>query len=885
MKSPCCVRAWFAFFLALPVGLGAQAVADPLRLYLAEDDHTDYMWTADAATYDRVFVEMIDHHLRLADATAGHEPAFRHRFNCDGSFWLWAYERRKTPEEFARLMTRVREGTISAPLNALVSCYGGQPAEAVLRGMYYSGRLERRFGVRFPLAVAMENQSFPLGLASLWAGAGAEFSWRGVCGCASRLRNADLAQREHEIYWCTGPDGQRVLMKWHSFALPGGSKRSGGYAEAFDPVKALEFLERDPAFLERYRAPGAAEPYRLRAAFGFGWDALDRKTGQSYERNPKQYPLVAHFHEVARAATTPARQVIVSNEEDFFRDFQARYGAGLPAESLTYGNEWDLYSASMAETSARVRRAVERLRVAEALATMASLHRPEAIARRDRARDEAFMALGAYWEHDWTADGPVSRKARAAWQEQLAGQIESYVDALQRDASDAMSAQIPAKAGVVRFATFNPLGWMRTDAADQPYAGSEDIHVHDLAAGADTPHQFVTRGAVKYLRILARDIPSVGYKVFEIRPGPGAAATDPAATFTGRVLENSRVRLAVEGDGAIGSLVDKSAPNVELAATIRGAKLNDFAPGSAEGNDLVVESSGPVSVTVRITTEAERDHVTRVTLYRDSPRVDLRNEILENFGDVRHWAFSFNLKAPQVRTEEVGALVRVRRKSDGGDYAERNARYDYATLNHFADISDGEDRRGVTLSNWDCAFVRLGESTPARLDTESPQLNVLAGGQVDGARLGIRNQNGAAQFLQRFALRPHRGYDPASAMRFALEHQNPLVTTPVSGAAGSPLPAARYSALTVSDPAVILWAFKPAEEGIARGVVARLWNVSDRPVRTTLELAGGIAAAQHVTHLETDLAPAEVDGSGGLRAEFARQQMRTFRLVPQPVAR
>ena len=44
----------------------AEAPPAPLRLYLAEDDHTDYMWTANAATYDRVFVEMIDHHLRLA---------------------------------------------------------------------------------------------------------------------------------------------------------------------------------------------------------------------------------------------------------------------------------------------------------------------------------------------------------------------------------------------------------------------------------------------------------------------------------------------------------------------------------------------------------------------------------------------------------------------------------------------------------------------------------------------------------------------------------------------------------------------------------------------------------------------------------------------------
>ncbi len=873
-----------AALLTLPAALGAATPAEPLRLYLAEDDHTDYLWTADAETYDRVFVEMLDHHLRLADETAGHEPALRHRFNCDGHFWLWAYERRKTPEEFAALMARVRDGTISVPLNALVSCYGGQPTEAALRGMYYAGRLERRFGVRFRLAVAMENQSLPLGLASLWAGAGAEFSWRGVCGCASRLRNTELARREHEIYWCTGPDRQRVLMKWHSLALPGGSKRCGGYAEAFDPVQALAFLENDPTFLARYRAPGASEPYHVRAAFGFGWDALDRKTGQPDARDPKQYPLVAHFHEIARAATTPTRQVIVSNEEDFFRDFAARYGRHLPAESVSYGNEWDLYSASMAETSARVRRAVERLRAAEAIATVARLRGTDPLAGREAARDEAFMALGAYWEHDWTADGPVPRAVRAAWQEKLAEQIESYVDGLQRDATAALARQIPRSPDAVRFFAFNPLGWARTDAADFPYAGPDDIHVRDLAADADTPHQFVTTGGVRHLRILARDVPSVGYKVFEIRPGPGDAPADAAATFHERTLENSRVKLRVEADGALGSLIHKSDPAIELAATIRGAKINDFAPGYADGREMVLESSGPVSVTVRVASDAEREHVTRVTLYRDSARVDLDNDIEENFGDVRHWAFSFNLAQPHVRTEEIGAVLRVRRASDGGDYAERNARCDYATLNHFADISDGGNAHGVTLSNWDCAFVRLGESTPAQLDTATAQLNVLAGGQVDGARLGIRNQNGATHFRQRFALHPHRGYDPVAAMRFALEHQNPLIAAAAVGASDTASSPVRFSTLTVSDPSVLLWACKPADEGVARGIVVRLWNVADTPVAASRALAGGIATAWSTTHLETDLAPMEVGADGAIRADFARQQMRTFRLMPRSAA-
>jgi alpha-mannosidase len=69
----------------------------------------------------------------------------------------------------------------------------------VLRGMYYAGALERRYHLRLPMALAIEDQTMPFGLGSLWAGAGAKYSWRGICACASRMQ--DAGDREHDIYW------------------------------------------------------------------------------------------------------------------------------------------------------------------------------------------------------------------------------------------------------------------------------------------------------------------------------------------------------------------------------------------------------------------------------------------------------------------------------------------------------------------------------------------------------------------------------------------------------------------------------------------------------------------------------------------------------------
>jgi alpha-mannosidase len=856
---PClkALRACIALILALAVGLAlaGPASAAPKRVFLAPDDHTDYFWTATDVEYRQFFQTMLDYYVNQADATAHEAPEHQSRFSTDGSLWLWEYEKHKTHGEFHRLVEKLKSGHLSVPKNPLVITYGGVPAEGVLRSMYYSGQLERRYGVESPLAIAMENAGMSYGLGALWAGSGALYSWKGVCNCPSLVPNLD--NREHEIYDWIGPDGSRLLMKWNSLHDPSDNMSIGGYAEARFPRDVLDLVTTQAAangFAARW-------PYDTIGMVGQGQD--------------DQLTTNLNIQQACKTDTDPNRTCIVSNTTDFFEEFDARYGATLPTVSASFGNEWDLAPASMAEVSARVKRSMERLRTAEALATLVSLVDPSFLDGRQDARDRAFLNMGLYFEHDFEEGGPrVPASARIGWQRQVATQIEGYVDDLLADATDTMGALIQRSGTQPRVFVFNPLSWARTDVADIRYTGSLPAHVIDVTTGAEVPSQAVTLGGLAYLRVVVPGVPSVGYKVLEIRAGAGQVfGNGPTASASTGVIENEAYRIVVSPRGAITSFIDKRMGDRQFAGNIGGFAMNDL--GASSGS-LQIENAGPVSVTLLATAPSPLAHRTRVTLFRGSDRVEIHNEVTQNFGGTRLWKFSFNLTSPDVRHEEVGAITRARLTTAGGHYSPRNARYDFLTLNHFADMT-GAGPAGVTLSNADAYFMQVGSSSVSNLDTTTPQLSVLLGGSLRPYN-PIQNQAGDSFFRQRFALRSHGAYDQAAAMRFALEHQNPLAVGAVTGG-GNAYPGSSHSFLSISDPNVLLWALKPAEEGIAAGVIARVWNVTDAARSFSLSLDEPIVAGRSVWHTETDRGAATLSG-GALTSPIAKSQLLSFRLFP-----
>jgi alpha-mannosidase len=829
------------------------------KIYLAPDNHTDYIWSASESQYKTIFLNTLDHYVSQIDKdVAAHVPAnLQSRFSTDGSLWLWTYQKNRNASQFNKLMGRIKDGHVSSTLSPLVCMYGGQTAEGILRGMYYPGRLERQYGMRFTLAQAMENDTLPYGLGSLWAGAGVKYTWQGVCNCGGKVSASNLANRGREIYHWTGPDGSQLLTKWYSNASESNT-RLGGYAEARVTQNQGNFPSTSApdgnGSVTDATDFGNSGPFSIIGDFGYGWDDGD---------------MAGHYDDLQTFAKNdsgnPNRNVVVSNEEDFFKDFETTYGSSLASFGASFGNDWDIFPTTMAEVSAHVKRAVETLRSADALATLVSLKNPAFLTSRIAARDQAYMDIGLYFEHDFSANGPASGP-RPAWQRRLAlNEIDPYVNGLERDAVTALGSLIP-KAANPRFFVFNPLGHARTDVADFAYSGALPIRIVDVAnAMSEVPSQVVTVDGKQYVRLQAPNVPSAGYKVFEIQTGAscGVCGSNLTADTAGH-LGNGIYNVTVAGTGAITSVFD-----IGRSREFVSGSVNNLGGG---GGSISLENVGPVSATLLVTASSPA-RTTRVTLFLGSDRIEIKNELTANPGGW-NWAYNFNLTSPDVHHEEVGAIARARKVSGGGNYSDTTAVYDWLTLNHFVDMT-GSGSVGVTLSNADAFFFRLGNSSVNNLDTTTPSITVLGGlGNQSGL---IQNQNGDHYFMERFALRTHAAYDPVAAMKFALEHQNPLVTGAVTGSSG--YPAASYSYVTVSDPNVLLWALKPADDGIASGVVTRLWNLGSSTSSFSLSLAPGVQSAQKTTHIETPLGSAPVSG-GALQGSANAQQIVTYKLMP-----
>jgi alpha-mannosidase len=266
---------------------------------------------------------------------------------------------------------------------------------------------------------------------------------------------------------------------------------------------------------------------------------------------------------------------------------------------------------------------------------------------------------------------------------------------------------------------------------------------------------------------------------------------------------------------------------------------------------------GPVRATVEVTRLFLSSRVTqRISLWRDSPRIDFSTEIDWHDHQLLLKAlFPVAINATHATYEiQFGSLERPTHRNTSWDWA----RFEVCAQ-RWADLSEGG--YGVSLLN----DSKYGHD----IHDNVMRLTLL--------KSAISPDPEADQGLHRFtySLLPHQGdWRTAQTVRRAYELNVPVLATPAFLPADQPEPVSS-SFLSTDCSHVIVDTVKPAEDG--RGVIVRLYEAHNQRGKGSLTFATPLLAAEECNLLEETLGTADYQANT-LRFQVRPFEIKTFRV-------
>jgi len=818
--------------------LKAEAVLAPARawkIYVALSSHTDIGYTDLQERTEAVHVR----NLKIALDACRRLSGFK--WNVEVSRHIENFLRQKQKEE-DELMQRAREGRIGVHaiyLNLLTGLLGH---EEMNRIVYFAQELRRRFGIRPETATITDVPTCVGTLPGILRASGIRYFAEGV----NSYRGPFFAFTDvRSPFWWEGLDGSRVLT-W----------LANGYAQAnafglFDSVQRVEKLL--PGFLSAYSHPGY--PYDAVLLYG--------AFGDNQTADPRYAQVAARWN---RRFAYP--KIIIATDQEFFRYIETHFKGRIPTFRGDAGAYWEDGAASSAAEMAENRATQNRLPNAEKLLSLGKIMGQTSYPK-EKLR-HAWEEMLLFDEHTWGAAGsisePTSFQTREQWKRKAAYGKEAALlskDLLQQGQSALGRLFVSPKEG--RVAVLNPLSWERTEvvATTLPSKGWQGrVILEDLTTGHPVPSediQVLSSGEWLRIAFLARRVPSLGYRLYRVslRQAPAQKAIS-AVHFRENGMENRFFRIRFDpSTGAIVSLydkrlrrewVDQNSPyrlneylyarggdGTQAITFDRNLPSAQFDICRAEAAGVAPGQNGPVMGTMRVVSRAYNTPriVSEITLYRDIPRIAIRNHLLKRETLARegvYFAFPFEAVPPCFRFEVPNGIMRPEIDQLKG------ACKDWFAVQHWVEVSDG--KASMAWATVDSPLVSLGDIHIGRwLDRFEAQRGSIFAYIMNNYWNTNYKASQGGHFDFRYSLMPSGSADALSLSRFGWEVSNPMIALylPPSKPEGSFLPPSA-SFLRLDRKEAVLLTLKEAEDG--DGWIVRLLEVSGRsqPVKLSFPI-------------------------------------------------
>ncbi len=772
---------------------------EPVRkwvVYMLPHSHVDIGYTHVQTDVEHNHWRFYEQAIEAAEKTADYPPGAQFKWNVEVLWATDSYLRQASPEKREAFIDAVRKGWIG--LDAL---YGNELTalcrpEELVRLVDFANRLKRQHSVPIDSAMISDVPGYTWGIVSVLAGSGVKYFSIGPNG-GHRI-GYTLSQWGDKPFWWRSPCGCHKVLCW----IP----RTGywrGFRGAMELMNLLRHMEESeyPYDLVQLR-------HCLGDNAGPGTDlsefVKDWNTKYAY---PK---------------------LIIATTREMMRDFERRYGDGLPEIRGDFTPYWEDGAGSSALETALNRAAAERLVQAEALYAMLN---PAAY-----PADEFYGAwrnVILYDEHTWGAHCSISQPdsdfTKAQWKIKQAFALDAASQS-QKLLNDSLAKHRSSAEKVAAIDVFNTCSWPRTDLVVIPKHWQLTGSIVFRHKSGAVPSGRLPTGEIAFL---AKDIPALGSKRFTLEdPAQVSMFLPPPAEATPPAVRNSYMTVTLdEKTGAISSIKHKDLP-VDLVANDKGVGLNDYfyVAGRDPKEPL---RNGPVKISVKeygsmmasLLVESDAPGCNKLTrevrLISGLDRVDIIDTIDKEKiykQEAVHLGFAFNVPKGVMRMDVPWGVVRPEMDQLAG------ACKNYFTVQRWVDVSN--DKFGVTLATVDAPLIEVGRITcDARAvgwikqlkPTQTLYSYVMNNYWETNYKAG---QEGPTTF--RYSIWPHQKFDAAKAARFGTERSQPLIVVPVSKKRRE----VRPIIAGIKPGSVVATAFKPSEDGKAR--IVRLFNAGMR---------------------------------------------------------
>ena len=579
----------------------------------------------------------------------------------------------KDKEKIARLINLLKSGRVvlSTAWGSMHTDYMGN--EELNRLNYDYSRWSKTYGIESDVAYLNDVPGHPMSVASVLAESGTKYL---VTGANTFIGNAtDLAPGKVPFYW-ESMDGNKVLL-WVS------QGNRGAYVEAFtqfylDPYSKDPYTDRRPFDMFNPELAGKKSDIEM-MEIGMN-DLLNQynKAGYKYDAVMAMYAHdflepdnVLNLLRAAKLWNSKHDEVKikVATPTEFFKHIESKYASQIPTHRGEWSGLWSEAKTASPRISAAGRYAHDHAPAAETLWSALAMTRRLSFPVGNFT--EVYDLMYTYDEH--------SGAGNTGWpqlnsSEPLRQQNREYVEFTNQAVEETdrlfttgigVIAQAtrfdqvkPVTASTFPFVAYNGLSFERTDVvrAAPPSNDRRIVSIREAASGAAVPFDIDENGTAHFV---AKNVPSMGYKTFELTTAPGKAATT-LKPVPGTSASNAGFNVQMRADGTISSIRDK-AENRELVNNNGELPFNDLLRTEGPEASRVVYPVAP-KITVRkgvqmteITVTRERSvfPITKIVLYDGLDRVELRNELdpekfpfvggNNNWHDSYYFVFPFNI--------------------------------------------------------------------------------------------------------------------------------------------------------------------------------------------------------------------------------------------------